>query len=208
MEVAEAVIFKPGDLISMQNDKAGSHSAGRESSALFESVFKTHFKNLYIYACSIVKDDIMAEEVVQNVFYKLWEKKEQIHVQQSIKSYLYRAVHNESVNYLRHVKVRANYQAHAAQTNKDNGYMHDNATLKELQQKIDIALGELPEQCRTIFQLSRYEELNYREIADKLDISISTVKNQVGKALRVLRSKLSEFLPLIIFFIVYLKKLV
>jgi RNA polymerase sigma-70 factor (ECF subfamily) len=142
---------------------------------------------------------------VQQVFYKLWEKKEQIEVQQSIKSYLYRSVHNESINYLRHEKVRSKYQNHLVHTSKDEDRIMDNVALKELQQKIDKALNELPEQCRTIFQLSRYEELNYREIATTLGISVSTVKNQVGKALRVLRTKLSDFLPTIIFLLATLK---
>lgn len=190
----------------MQDDKAGSHKIYDNSSALFETVFKTHFKSLYIYACSILKDEETAEEIVQNTFYKLWEKKEKIEVQQSIKSYLYRAVHNECINHIRHNKVRANYQNYAAMNTNESEAGKDNATLRELQQKIDTALNELPEQCRTIFQLSRYEELNYKEISDKLGISISTVKNQVGKALRVLRYKLSEFLPSLILLTAYLQK--
>lgn len=203
--MAEALIFNPGELTLMEQDKAGSHIANTNSTLLFEDVFKTHFKSLYVYACSIIKDEIMAEEIVQQVFYKLWEKKEQIEVQQSIKSYLYRSVHNESINYLRHEKVRSKYQAHLVHTSKDEDRIMDNVALKELQQKIDSALNDLPEQCRTIFQLSRYEELNYREIASTLGISVSTVKNQVGKALRVLRTKLSDFLPTIIFLLATIK---
>jgi RNA polymerase sigma-70 factor (ECF subfamily) len=69
---------------------------------------------------------------------------------------------------------------------------------KELETKLYSALNELPEQCRTIFQMSRFEEMKYREIADKLDISIKTVENQMGKALKLLRIKLVEFLPILI----------
>lgn len=185
---------------------ADSHLMYKDDSASFGNVFKTYFKSLYIYAHSILKDEVMAEEVVQQVFCKLWEKKEQLDVQTSIKSYLYRAVHNESINYLRRMKVRTDYKQQVLKTTAEGAEHTDRVELKELQQKIDIALGDLPEQCRTIFQLSRYEELNYREIADRLDISVSTVKNQVGKALRILRGRLADYLPVMVFLIVYLKK--
>src|SRR5205085_8962102 len=73
--------------------------------------------------------------------------------------------------------------------------------LKELEEKLHKALNDLPEQCRTIFQMSRFEELRYREIAEQLNISIKTVENQMGKALKILRTKLVDFLPLLILFI-------
>ena len=83
-----------------------------------------------------------------------------------------------------------------------NRVSDDNATMRvelnELQSHLKTALSELPEQCRTIFQMSRFDELKYREIADKLDISVKTVENQMGKALKLLRIKLVEFLPLFI----------
>jgi RNA polymerase sigma-70 factor (ECF subfamily) len=68
-------------------------------------------------------------------------------------------------------------------------------SIKELEDRIRMAVNELPEQCRTVFQLSRFEELRYREIANCLGISVKTVENQMGKALKILRSKLVEFLP-------------
>jgi RNA polymerase sigma-70 factor (ECF subfamily) len=70
--------------------------------------------------------------------------------------------------------------------------------VKELEVKILEALKLLPEQCRTIFQLSRFENLKYREIADQLGLSVKTVENQMGKALRIMRSRLAEYLPVII----------
>jgi RNA polymerase sigma-70 factor, ECF subfamily len=204
----EAFIFKSRDLLLMDNDKAQSHVIHREQTAIFEQVFKEHFRNLYIYACSIIKDEEQAEEVVQHVFYKLWEKKEQIQVQQSLKSYLYRAVHNECINALRHEKVKANYGTHVIKTSSESGSVADNAAYKELQQRIDMVLNELPEQCRTIFQLSRYEELNYKEIAEKMDVSLSTVKNQVSKALHLLRARLKDYIPAIAFLIINIKNMV
>jgi RNA polymerase sigma-70 factor (ECF subfamily) len=164
----------------------------------FEEVFKTHFKSLHAYAWSLVKDELLAEDMVQQVFFKIWEKRELVQIQQSATAYLYRAVYNDCLNYLKHQKVRSAYQQFV-QTRGD-GQGHSAAQkiqLNELQWHLNKALNELPEQCRTIFQMSRYEELKYQEIADRLGISIKTVENQMGKALRLLREKLKDFLPLL-----------
>lgn len=168
----------------------------------FEQVFKTHFKNLHAYAITLVGDETEAEEVVQQVFFKLWDRAETLNLSGSIAAYLYRAVHNESLNYLKHQKVRSKHQLHVVHSIKN--YPEHSAgrmMTKELESKFQSALNELPEQCRTIFQLSRFEELKYREIATRLDISVKTVENQMGKALKILRTKLVEFLPLLLLFI-------
>ena len=170
---------------------------GAGSTALFEQLFKAHFKDLHGYACSIVKDDATAEEMVQNVFYKLWEKKDRVNIEQSVSGYLYRAVYNECMNYLKHNKVKRNYQVHVNSTSSEAFDGEEQVELRELQQKIQTALSELPEQCRTIFHLSRNEELKYSNIADKLGISMKTVEYQMGKALKLLRSKLADFLPVL-----------
>jgi RNA polymerase sigma-70 factor, ECF subfamily len=169
----------------------------------FEQVFRSHFKSLHSYACTLMRDPTAAEEVVQNVFVKLWEKKEEIEIRENISVYLYRAVHNASLNQLKHLKVRSTYQSYAMRRHTPND--HEKASgklmLGELEQRLEKALLELPEQCRTIFQLSRFEELKYREIADKLGLSIKTVENQMGKALKLLRLKLVDFLPFLFFVI-------
>jgi RNA polymerase sigma-70 factor (ECF subfamily) len=179
----------------------------RRNEAAFEQVFKTHYKNLHAYAFSILKDEMTAEEMVQNVFYKLWTRAENLSISGSLAAYLYRAVNNESLNYLKHQKVKAVHGLHIAyrmsgQTDSASKKLH----LKELEVRLHTALNELPEQCRTIFQLSRFEELRYREIADRLNLSIKTVENQMGKALKILRARLVDFLPVTLLFIInYLK---
>ena len=168
----------------------------------FEQVFKTHYKNLHAYAFSILKDDIAAEEMVQNVFFKLWERTDQLTVSGSIAAYLYRAVNNESLNHLKHLKVKTRHQLYISHRGEGRaGQASSRVQMKELEDKVHHALSELPEQCRTVFQLSRFEELRYREIAAKLDISVKTVENHMGKALKILREKLAEFLVLILLFI-------
>ena len=177
-------------------------SLARRDEASFEQVFKTHFKNLHAYACSITKEETVAEEVVQNVFVKLWERSEALSIAGSVTAYLYRAVYNESLNYLKHQKVRSAYGQHVVHTMKnETEHGGKKLQLKELEGRLAEAMNDLPEQCRTIFQMSRFDELKYREIADKLGISVKTVESQMSKALRLLRVKLVDFLIFILLFI-------
>lgn len=174
---------------------SGPISISKESVAIFEAAFKAHFKALHAYAFTIVRDGMMAEEIVQNVFYKVWKNRETIEINQSLTAYLYRSVYHDGLNHLKHVKVKAAYQSYAAQHMGNTNNAAEKVRVKDLEQKLDVALKELPEQCRTIFQMSRFEELKYRQIAGKLGISVKTVENQMGKALRLLRLKLVDFLP-------------
>ena len=173
-------------------------NAATNTEITFERAFKEHFKALHAYACTILRSEALAEEAVQNVFYKLWEKKDQVNIKESVSAYLYRAVYHECLNYMKHSKVRAAYQSHVTYHNSELEKANERTETKELEVRIQTALKELPEQCRTIFQMSRFEELKYREIADELGLSVKTVENQMGKALKVLRKKLADLLPMII----------
>lgn len=173
-----------------------------DSSIVFEQVFREHYKSLHAYACSILKDEDTAEEVVQNVFYKLWEKKERIQTLDSIPAYLYRSVYNESLNMIKHNKVKSEHQTHVGYQTNHTEDTADQTNLKELESRLAQAMNELPEQCRTIFQMSRFEELKYREIADKLNLSVKTIENQMGKALKLMRLKLADFLIIIMIFFI------
>lgn len=165
-----------------------------DTAIVFEQLFKKHYRQLHAYAATIIKDSDEAEEKVQHVFYKLWEKRDTLAELESVSAYLYRSVHNECLNYLKHNKVKKVYEAHALHTGNVIAPTTDTATTRELEAKIDDALNSLPEQCRTIFQMSRYEELKYREIADQLGLSIKTIENQMGKALKILRTKLADYI--------------
>ena len=182
--------------MDLQDDQLSVLLAKRDESA-FEQVFKTHFKNLHAYAFTITRNEAEAEEIVQQVFFKLWERADSLSFSGSIASYLYRAVYNESLNHIKHLKVKTKHRMHVAYRMKNpSEAIHEKVSDKELRAKLREALSELPEQCSIIFQLSRFEDLKYREIADKLDISVKTVENQMGKALKLLRIKLADFLLL------------
>lgn len=181
-----------------------THPASVRDERAFEEVFKKYFNDLHSYAFAIVKDEAVAEGIVQNVFLKIWERGENLNYRQAPAPYLYRSVHNESLNHLKHKKVRQAYDHYAS---KQQVYEKSSASskvqLSELQQKISEALNCLPQQCRTIFQMSRFREMKYQEIADELGISVKTVEAQMGKALKVMRKELAEYLPILIFSILY-----
>jgi RNA polymerase sigma-70 factor, ECF subfamily len=197
--LAEAVIFERRyHSYSMALPKAGDQLLSTDKGIMsFEEVFKSHFRNLHAYAFTLLKDETDAEEMVQNVFCRLWEKKEQLDIHSSATAYLYKAVYHECLNFLKHRKVKAAYKVFA-QTRPANELASATTKLQlaELEWHIKNAIDGLPEQCRIIFQMSRFGELKYQEIADQLGLSIKTIENQMGKALRIMREKLVDFLPL------------
>ena len=176
---------------------------------VYETVFRKYYQTLCNYACGILKDIDDAEEVVQSIFLKLWEQREVIEINVSLKSYLYRAVHNTCMNRLKHLKIQDSYRQYVGKYLEDT---FDSATdmmsKNELQNRISQALEKLPEQCRIIFKMSRFEELKYQEIADKLGLSIKTIENQIGKALRIMRTELSDYLPVMLIFIEFLNRII
>lgn len=174
-----------------QSIKSGDEKA-------LEMLFKEYYQPLCRYANSYLEDPADAEEVVQSCFIKLWEKRENISIQSSIKSYLYQIIRNACLNEIKHQKVKKNYGDMITQQGEQHSEASDQSTLKgELEEKIALALQSLPQQCRLIFTMSRFEELKYQEIADQLNLSIKTVENQMGKALKLMRAQLQEYLPLI-----------
>lgn len=185
------------------------HASGRIAGEVvsFEKLFKANFKALHRYACTFVKDSQQAEDIVQQVFVTLWERSDRIHVQRSARAYLFRAVYHESLNHLKHMHVRAGHERHVNQSQPSTRIpVLEHIEEKELRQRLSDALNRLPEGCRTIFQLSRFESLKYREIAEHLDISVKTVENQMGKALRILRNHLGDYLPFLFYIILEITK--
>ena len=165
----------------------------------FEKVFHTYYSQLCAFAYQYLGDHDSAEETVQDVFSNVWTKAAQIEVRTTVKSYLYGATRNACLNFLKHEKIERRYEHQ--EMRRTDYHETDFLELDELQKEIDAALDKLPEKCRQIFMMSRYEEKKYQEIADELGISVKTVETQMGRALKVMRESLGKYLPMIVFLI-------
>jgi RNA polymerase sigma-70 factor, ECF subfamily len=160
----------------------------------FKSLFDTYYASLCHYASHFLNDDVLSEEVVQELFVKLWEKRKTLDVDTSVRNYLFRSVRNLCLNQIQHDKV-IKLHAHRlkeALTTEDPAA--DYLITPEMILQLEEAIEALPEKRREIFRLSREVGLKYREIAEKLQISVKTVEAQMGLALKELRSKITRFL--------------
>ncbi|WP_344977749.1 RNA polymerase sigma-70 factor [Compostibacter hankyongensis] len=163
----------------------------------FELIFKKYNTVLCNFASRFVSSQDISVEIVQGVFLKLWENHDKIIIENALKSYLFRAVYNQCSSYLSHLRVRKKYlhsirRLHETQHLTDP--VQDSLSYKELNHRVHEAVAQLPEECRKIFVLSRFEGLKYMEIADRLQVSVKTVETQISRALTRLRENLKEFL--------------
>jgi RNA polymerase sigma-70 factor (ECF subfamily) len=163
----------------------------------FEELFRQYYQMLCSYAFRFVNDYDTAEEIVQDLFYKLWEKRDELQINLSVKSYLYSAVHHRCLKYIEHRNVETKYRNYYLLHESEIDNEPQNATgIHELQGIIDQTLDSLPERCSRIFRLSRFEGLKYQEIALKLSVSIKTVEANMGKALKLLRKNLKDYVEI------------
>jgi RNA polymerase sigma-70 factor, ECF subfamily len=170
-----------------------------------EMIFKEYYQPLCRYAQSFLGDRDEAEEVVQALFTTIWEKRSSMEVSSSLRCYLYQTVRNRCLNVIKHEKIKQLHVAHESSVMPSSHEgVSDSLHAKELEQRIFAAIQQLPEQCRLVFNLSRFEELRYQEIATQLNISVKTVENQMGKALKVMRQQLSDYLFVLIILLNYL----
>jgi RNA polymerase sigma-70 factor (ECF subfamily) len=181
--------------ILLQNIKLGDEKA-------FQYVFDTHYSLLCSIASEFLKDDFLAETIVGDVILYLWEKRETIEVQTSLRAYLVKSVRNKCLNYreLQYVVKETRLPEHEELLDaKGNLLVSDNQPLallleKELELEIEKSINDLSDECRKVFELSRFEHKKYEEIALELNISVNTVKYHIKNALAKLRSDLSKYI--------------
>lgn len=157
--------------------------------AAFERFFKSTAAALCVYALRIVKDRQAAEDIVQDFFSRLWQKRGQLHIQAPPQRYAYRAVHNACLNYLRDNPVVSD------NTLPENIPVDEEAIERELRlqqrvQQLERVVAGLPQQCRTVFEKVCLEQKKYKAVAEELGISVFTVRNQVAKAYEILRNNI------------------
>jgi RNA polymerase sigma-70 factor, ECF subfamily len=183
------------------DDKTTLEALRQGDRTVFDALFRAYYEPLCNYACSMTNGDMdAAEDIVQERFLKLWEKRAEMAITYSIKAYLYKMVHNACLNRLRHAKTQTKYMQYNA-THITENPEQPSAGGFDVQAHIQKALNTLPEQCRHVFELNRFEDLKYREIAEQLGISIKTVENHIGKALRLLRVELAEYIVSVLLFL-------
>jgi len=164
----------------------------------FEECFKTYFTQLCAFAMKFTGNLDDAKDLVHEVFIRTWEKYDSFSEDTNIRSYLYTAVNNKGLNFIRdRKKLIGGEDVQELPSSEVTSDME----IEELQRSIHVAINALPERCREVFMLSRFEALKYSEIAKKMGISIKTVEVQMSKALRNLREHLSEFLALVFIFL-------
>jgi len=163
----------------------------------FEQLFREH----YPYVCQIiyryVADKSKVEDIAQEIFTELWMKKDSIHIHTSIPAYLRRMAISRALNHIRDTKKynwdELDMTSDATQEkNFQDASIIQQMEENELKKRIDAAIKRLPDKCRIVFLLSRHDELSYLEISRQLNISVKTVENQIGKALKLLRLALAD----------------
>jgi len=175
-----------------------------------KDAFRFFFDKYYIDLCNLVNiyihDEAMAEEIVQDIYIYLWEKKGNIQIKSSVKAYLLKASKNKSLNYLRNEKAKMNFREKLREASEIDYEIPANALdARQLREIIENAIKSLPEKCREIYRLAKENELSYKEIAEELGISVKTVENQMGIALKKLREQLRPWYnDIFLFFLFWL----
>lgn len=165
----------------------------------YEQIFRTYYPALCLFALKFLKDKEEAEEVVQDLFCKLWEKRKELAITTSLKSYLYGAIRINSIRKLQSESLHHSHHEEILRLSSSKEFV-DDLERNELQSRIHQCIANLPEQRRKVFELSRFQDKKYKEIAEEMAISVKTVENHMGKALKFLREHLSDLLGVLVVF--------
>jgi len=167
----------------------------RGEEAAYELLFEEYYQILTVFANKYVHDIETSKEIVQDLFVHLYEKRNQLDINSSLKSYLFRSTHNRSINYINAQKIRNKYAEHVQlQSNKHENSLENEVNKTELEHALYKAIDGLPPKCQIIFKMNRFEGLSNSEIAEKLSLSKRTIETQISKALKILRVKMKPFL--------------
>lgn len=173
-------------------------AVARDDRNAFERLFRRYYRLLCDYGRSILGDRELAEDVVQEVFIYFWNNREVIHIQMSVKAYLYTAVRHGALNVLKKQLIE---RKHNPQLTEFVEFLQTSEYSDEEQEEINRirqVMAELPKQCLKVFLMSAVDGKKYQEIADELDISINTVKTHISKAYRLIREKTSGDMSLVL----------
>lgn len=166
----------------------------------FKKLFTDFFAPLCVYAQRYVENRNISEDIVQDVFFSIWKNRKNLDIRTSTRNFLITSVKNSCIDSLRRKEVESRYMAVQAD-NMNEADTEDLYAISELEEAINKALEKLPDKIRLVFEMSRFQELTYAEIAQKQDISVKTVEAYMTKALKQLRVELKDYLPFILLFL-------
>ena len=174
----------------------------------FDSIYINNFSRLFLFAKEYVLFDEEAENIVQDIFLMLWEKRDALRVDVSLTAYLFTLVKNKCIDFLRHRMVEQMYSENIQHEYNEElnvklfaleSFDHNFSSEEDIEILLRNAIDKLPERCRLIFIKSRIEGKKYKEIAEELNLSVNTVEGQISIALKKLREELKDYLPLLLF---------
>jgi RNA polymerase sigma-70 factor (ECF subfamily) len=179
----------------MESSKLLLQQIKEDNQLALKSIFNSYYNSVYSSVFRIIQESNLAEDLTQEVFIRLWEKRKSIEINGELGPYLRRMAVNEALGHIRKNKKFA-ITDQVEELDKLSSYYDAETELnyKELSTAVQAALNKLPSKCRVVFNLSRFEGLSYKEISEQLEISIKTVENQIGKALKVMRENLKDYL--------------
>lgn len=160
----------------------------------FQKIYHGYWERLFAFTYNRLHNREISEEVVQDVFFSLWAKRESIQINASLSAYLYGATRNRLLNELRSAKVRKAYAHDYASfiMNRHDNSNVEHQDVQDLEKWIEAGVSELPDKCQAVFRLSRHRHVPNKTIAEKLKISTKTVENYLTQALKYLRTRLGE----------------
>jgi RNA polymerase sigma-70 factor, ECF subfamily len=185
----------PDDAVPSRGDADLQRRLREGDERALEELFRAHYAGMCAFVRRFVFAPDIAEELVQDVFFKLWSKRESLSEIDSLRTYLFRAARNTALNHLRRKKLENAWeeQETARGETYTSGATDDGASTSDVAAAVNEAIGRLPTRCREIFLMSREGGMTYGEIARTLGISIKTVETQMGRALKSLRHSLAKY---------------
>lgn len=159
-----------------------------------EVLFRTYYAALCRFVNNLIKDREKSEDLVQDVFVKIWNHRNKLDPKQPIKAYLYKSAYHTTLNYLEKNKKNVFIDDYTPYDHHLKTESADQLSYQEVESQVKKAIDGLPLRCKAVFLLSREKELSYREIAETMEISVKTVENQMSKALSILRDRLNPYL--------------
>jgi RNA polymerase sigma-70 factor (ECF subfamily) len=162
--------------------------------AAFTEIYNLYWKKLFFIAAQKLNSLSEAEEIVQDIFLDVWKRREDININTSLASYLSICVKYKVINLLAKRNQQFRYQEYASSMHETDASTQQYISLDELREQLMKETAKLPEKCRMVFQMSREQGYSQKQIARKLSISEKTVESHISRALRSLRTNLSQFL--------------